>query len=354
MIDIIRSAVKAAGLDGLLVFDEKNLRYASGFAFTDGAMLIGRDSAFLYTDSRYIEAAEKCVGAGIALRMFGSGKKLSDLILADISDCGMTKLGAEEESLPHGRYIFWEKRLGVSLIPSQRIFTELRAAKTEAEHESMRRAQRIAEKALTDVLGIIRPGISERDIAAELTYRMLRHGGEGNSFDPIAVTGKNSSMPHGVPGDTLVQPGDFVTVDFGCLKNGYCSDMTRTVAVGYATDEMKNVYDTVLSAQLAGIHAARAGIPGCEIDAAARSVIDRAGYGKYFGHSFGHSLGLYIHEQPSASPGEKTVMPVGAVISAEPGIYIPGKFGVRIEDVLILREDGCEDITHAEKNLIIL
>ena len=153
MTDKIQSALTAAGLDGLLVFDEKNLRDASGFAFTDGAMLIGRDRAFLYTDSRYIEAAEKSVGAGIELRTFGGGKKLSDLILADMTDCGMTRDGAEEESLPHGRYLFWEKRLGVSLIPSQRIFNELRAAKTEAEQENMRRAQRIAELALTDVLG---------------------------------------------------------------------------------------------------------------------------------------------------------------------------------------------------------
>lgn len=218
----------------------------------------------------------------------------------------------------------------------------------------MRMAQRIAEKALADVLGIIRPGITERDIAAEITYRLLKHGGEGNSFDPIAVTGKNTSMPHGVPGDTVVKAGDFVTMDFGCLYHGYCSDMTRTVAVGYATDEMKNVYSTVLRAQLAGIAAAKAGIPGSAIDRAARDVIDAAGYGEYFGHSFGHSLGLYIHESPSASPNENTVMPVGAVISAEPGIYLPGKFGVRIEDVLILTGTGNENITHAQKQLIIL
>ena len=182
----------------------------------------------------------------------------------------------------------------------------------------------------------------------------MKHGGEGNSFDPIAVTGKNSSMPHGVPGDTLVQNGDFVTMDFGCLKYGYCSDMTRTVAVGYATDEMKNVYDTVLRAQLAGIKAAEAGVTGRSIDKAARDVIADAGYGEYFGHSFGHSLGLDIHEAPPAAPSVETIMPVGAVISAEPGIYLPGKFGVRIEDVLILREGGCENITHADKNLIIL
>lgn len=350
----IRQKLGESGLDAVLITDEKNQRYASGFAFTDGAVLICREKAFLFTDSRYIEAAEKTVSSDFELRLFGAGKPLTALIVQALDECGVQALGGEEETLPHGMYLRYEKLLGRQLIPCQRIFNELRASKSQEEQEYMRQAQAIAELALDDVLHIIRPGISERDIAAEITYRLLRHGGEGNSFDPIAVTGKNSSMPHGVPGDTLVQAGDFITMDFGCIKNGYCSDMTRTVAVGSASDEMQNVYDTVLRAQLAGIAAARAGVTGAEIDGAARKVISDAGYGEYFGHSFGHSLGLYIHESPAAAPSVKTPMPVGAVISAEPGIYLPGKFGVRIEDVLILRSDGCENITHAPKDLLIL
>ena len=204
------------------------------------------------------------------------------------------------------------------------------------------------------MLGIIKPGITEREITTKLNYRMMKFGAEGISFDTISVTGKKTSMPHGVPGDEQVRYGDFVTIDFGCLKHGYCSDMTRTVAVGSATDEMKKVYNTVLEAQKAGIAHARAGIPGGEIDAAARKVIDDAGYGKYFGHSFGHSVGLDIHEMPVAAPGAEAIMPVGCAVSAEPGIYIPGEFGVRIEDVLILREDGCDDIARAPRQLIIL
>lgn len=350
----IRQKLGESGLDAVLITDEKNQRYASGFAFTDGAVLICREKAFLFTDSRYIEAAEKTVSSDFELRLFGAGKPLTALIVQALDECGVQALGGEEETLPHGMYLRYEKLLGRQLIPCQRIFNELRASKSQEEQEYMRQAQAIAELALDDVLRIIRPGISERDIAAEITYRLLRHGGEGNSFDPIAVTGRNSSMPHGVPGDTLVQAGDFITMDFGCIKNGYCSDMTRTVAVGSASDEMKNVYDTVLKAQLAGIAAARAGVTGAEIDGAARKVISDAGFGEYFGHSFGHSLGLYIHESPAAAPSVKTPMPVGAVISAEPGIYLPGKFGVRIEDVLILRSDGCENITHAPKDLLIL
>ena len=350
----IQKKLAEADLDAILVIDEKNQRYACGFPFTDGAVLVTREKAYLFTDSRYIEAAEKAVDSSVSVQLFGMGNPLSGLLKKALEENCVKKLGGEESSLPHAEYLRYEELLGMPLVPAQRIFDELRASKSEEEQQYMREAQAIAEKALDDVLGIIRPGITERDIAAEITYRLLKHGAEGNSFDPIAVTGANSSMPHGVPGDTVVKAGDFLTMDFGCLHMGYCSDMTRTVAVGYATDEMKQVYDTVLKAQLAGIDAARAGIPGCDIDAAARKVIDDAGYGKYFGHSFGHSLGLYIHESPNASPACKTVMPVGAVISAEPGIYIPGKFGVRIEDVLILGENGCENITHAPKELIIL
>lgn len=350
----IREKLAQKELDGVLITDEKNQRYATGFAFTDGAVLITRERAFLFTDSRYIEAAEKTVSADVELRLFGAGKRLSELIKDELKSCGVRTLGAEELSLPHGQYLNYEKLLGLELMPCQSIFNELRASKDEQEQAHMRAAQAIAEKALDDVLRIIRPGVTERDIAAEITYRLLKHGGEGNSFDPIAVSGANSSMPHGVPSDKPVETGDFVTMDFGCLKNGYCSDMTRTVAVGYASDEMKNVYDVVLRAQLEGIKTARAGVSGAEIDGAARKVISDAGFGEYFGHSFGHSLGLEIHEAPSASPSSEAPMPAGAVISAEPGIYLPGKFGVRIEDVLILREDGCENITHANKELLIL
>ncbi|MDO4816113.1 MAG: aminopeptidase P family protein [Bacillota bacterium] len=350
----IQKKLVETGLDALLAVDERNQRYACGFPFTDGAVLVTREKAYLFTDSRYIEAAEKSVDDCVRVELLGREKPLTELIKNALAENRVEKLGAEENSLPHGEYLRYEELLGMELIPAQRVFDELRASKTEEEQQYLREAQDIAEKALDDVLGIIRPGITERDIAAEITYRLLKHGAEGNSFEPIAVTGANSSMPHGVPGNTVVKPGDFVTMDFGCIHRGYCSDMTRTVAVAYATEEMKKVYDTVLKAQLAGIEAARAGIPGCEIDAAARKVIEEAGYGEYFGHSFGHSLGLNIHESPNAAPSCKTIMPPGAVISAEPGIYIPGKFGVRIEDVLILKENGCENITRAPKELIIL
>ena len=183
---------------------------------------------------------------------------------------------------------------------------------------------------------------------------MLHLGASDMSFDPIVVSGVNGSLPHGVPSEKTIQDGEFVTMDFGCVYHGYCSDMTRTVAVGHVTEEMRRVYDTVLTAQKAGIAAARAGVTGREVDGAARRVIEEAGYGPYFGHSFGHGVGVEIHEAPNAAPSVETALPAGAVISAEPGIYLPGKLGVRIEDVIILTEDGCRNLTRAPKELLVL
>lgn len=348
----IQSSMKSAGLAALFLTDPVSCRYAAGFSFTDGAVLITQERAWLLTDSRYIEAASaQAQGAEVLCYTREMPlEKLAVSLFAGIKG----RFGAEETRMSHASWTGWESAFGCRFEPAAALVAGLRASKDADERESMIAAQRIAEGALDDVLGMIRPGMTEKEVAAELAYRMLRRGGEENSFDPIVVTGAKSSMPHGVPGDAVIREGDFVTMDFGTKKDGYCSDMTRTVAVGSATAEMRRVYETVLEAQLAGIAAARAGIPGCEIDAAARKVIADAGYGEYFGHGFGHSLGLEIHEAPNANPAGSTPMPVGAVCSAEPGIYLPGRFGVRIEDVIILQEGGCEVITKAPKQLIIL
>ena len=218
----------------------------------------------------------------------------------------------------------------------------------------MRKAQSIADTAFTEVLTKIKVGMTEKELCAELIYCLLKNGGEGLSFDPIVVSGPNTSLPHGVPGDRKLQEGDFITMDFGVLYKGYCSDMTRTVALGHATEEMVKVYNTVLQAQLAGIAVSKAGVLGKDVDGAARKVIADAGYGEYFGHGYGHSLGLEVHEAPNCSPAGEIPMEENVVASAEPGIYLPGKFGVRIEDVVIFKADGCENITHSPKELIII
>ena len=350
----IQEALASRGLDAALITDEKNQRYATGFAFTDGSVVVGREKAWLLTDSRYIEAAEKIAGGCCEVRMFDGRHSQTELILEALGECGAARLGAEDEKMSHARWAALEKQLSLSLLPLGGMMTELRASKSDEEIASMIRAQRISEKALEAVLHIIRPGMTEKEVMAELVYHMLKFGSEGNSFDPIVVAGTKTSMPHGVPGDNVIRDGDFVTMDFGSLSDGYCSDMTRTVAVGHATEEMKNVYYTVLEAQLAGIAAARSGIPGKLIDKAARDVIEKAGYGQYFGHGFGHSLGLDIHEPPNAGPRGEAPMAVNDLCSAEPGIYIPGKFGVRIEDVMIIRSEGAEVITKAPKSELIV
>lgn len=350
----IQRALRQAHLDAILLTNENDRRFATGFPSSDGTVIVTVHQAFFITDSRYIEAARAAL-AGIAQVLLCSHEApMRTLVQGILREANVQLLGGEEQTTSYAEFTAYEQLLGLKLQPAQSILRTLRASKQPEELAMMYQAQQITDETFAQICTVIRPGMTEREIAAELIYRMLRLGAEGTSFDPIVLTGPDTSMPHGVPGDRRVAEGDFVTMDFGCRKNGYCSDMTRTVAVGYATDEMKNVYDIVLRAQLAGIARAAAGVTGAEIDGAARKVISDAGYGEYFGHSFGHSLGLYIHESPSASPSVKTPMPEGAVISAEPGIYLPGKFGVRIEDVLILREGGCEVITKAAKQLLIL
>ena len=346
----LRAKMAGEGLDALVLFSPVNIRYLSRFHCTDGAAVVTKRSAVLFTDSRYIEAARSQCDE-LAVELFDRDHALTAAVRAAVAGCGA--VGAEG-TLAHSEWLRWEKELGVELRPAEGLLSALRAVKEPFELESITAAQRIAETALDEVLRILRPGMTERELAAELTYRMLLHGGEGNSFDPIAITGRKTSMPHGVPGDEVIRDGDFVTMDFGCLKNGYCSDMTRTVAVGSATEEMRRVYDTVLRAQLAGIAAARAGVTGAAVHSAGAAVIDEAGYGAFFGHGFGHSVGLEIHEKPTASPANDKPLPAGAVITAEPGIYLPGRFGVRIEDMICLTEEGSVNLTRAPKELIIV
>lgn len=343
----IRSELGA--LDALLLTDPISVRYASGFYITDGAAVISKSGAWLITDSRYVEAAQNAVKDMEVLCV--SREKPLRAILRELCS---GDVGAEETRLSHAEWLGLQDALGVTFSPAADILAGLRAVKDEDEIQSLTTAQRIAEKALDEVLGIIRPGLTEQEVASELVYRMYKHGGEANSFDPIVVTGSKTSMPHGVPGDKVIRDGDFVTMDFGTMYNGYCSDMTRTVAVGHATQEMKDVYSIVLEAQLAGIAAAKPGATGAEIDGAARRVIEDAGYGKHFGHGFGHSLGLEIHEAPNANQGNNAPMPERAFTSAEPGIYIPGRFGVRIEDTMWYLPEGAKVITEAPKQLIIL
>ena len=340
-------------VDGLLLTSRYSRHYGAEFDIAEGIAIVTKAGSRYFTDSRYIESAENGIKGFEVLEMNRENsyaKRLNDAI----ADFGVTTLGYEEEYLTVAELRYYEKELNAKLIPFNTQIHQFRGSKEEWELDRMRKAQDIADKAFFEILTRIKAGMTEKELQAEIIYCLLKNGADGPSFSPIVVSGPNTSLPHGVAGDRVIREGDFVTMDFGALYGGYCSDMTRTVAIGYATEEMEKVYNTVLQAQLAGIAASKAGMIGKDVDNAARKVIEDAGYGQYFGHGYGHSVGLEIHEKPNCGRYSEDIMVENCVASAEPGIYMPGKFGVRIEDCVIYKPEGVENLTHSPKNLIII
>ena len=352
-IEKYQSLLETGEVDALLLTSVYNRLYAAQYRVAEGVAVVTREGAYYFTDSRYIEAAEKNL-KGFTVRMTHPGSSEIERINEVIGEHTIKKLGFEENDMTYGDYLRYNEALHAVLVPMQAKIDAFRATKEPWEIELMRKAQAITDQTFSELCKIIQAGMTEKELEAELLYRLYKHGAEGPSFDPIVVSGSNTSLPHGVPGERKLEFGDFITMDFGCIYGGYCSDMTRTVALGFVSEEMDKVYKTVLKAQLAGIAATKAGVAGRDIDGAARKVIADAGYGDYFGHGYGHSLGILIHEAPNANTRNDQPMPAGAVVSAEPGIYLPGKFGVRIEDVTVITETGCEVLTKSPKNLIIL
>ena len=339
--------------NGLLLTSRYSRFYGTEYDIAEGVAIVTKAGCRYFTDSRYIESAQNGIKDFEVLqidRQNPYSKRLNEAI----ADFGVETLGYEEDYLTVADLLYYEKNLNVKLIPMNRKINGFRAVKEPWELDLMRKAQQITDKAFSEVLTKIKAGMTEKEVQTELIYCLYKNGADNLAFDPIVVSGPKTSMPHGVAGQRVIQEGDFITMDFGALYGSYCADMTRTVAVGYATDEMKEVYETVLKAQKAAIAATKAGMKGKDVDAVARKIIEDAGYGEYFGHGYGHGLGMEVHEAPSCSPSGETVMEVNMISSAEPGIYLPGKFGVRIEDVVIFTENGCEDITASPKNLIIL
>lgn len=352
-IEKYQSLLETGEVDALLLTSVYNRLYAAQYRVAEGVAVVTREGAYYFTDSRYIEAAEKNL-KGFTVRMTHPGSSEIERINEVIGEHTIKKLGFEENDMTYGDYLRYNEALHAVLVPMQAKIDAFRATKEPWEIELMRKAQAITDQTFSELCKIIQAGMTEKELEAELLYRLYKHGAEGPSFDPIVVSGPNTSLPHGVPGERKLEFGDFITMDFGCIYGGYCSDMTRTVALGFVSEEMDKVYKTVLKAQLAGIAATKAGVAGRDIDGAARKIIADAGYGDYFGHGYGHSLGILIHEAPNANTRNDQPMPAGAVVSAEPGIYLPGKFGVRIEDVTVITETGCEVLTKSPKNLIIL
>ncbi len=340
-------------LDGVLLTSPHHLRYFTGFTGGEGVALVGKEGKFLFVDSRYTEAAQK-EAEEFQVIEFGSGTR-NQKIEEKVDELSVQSLGFENAEMNVEEYHAIKEALHqVTWQGCSKELSGLRMVKTEEELECLRFAEQIGVDAFRAVLPQIKEGMTENELAAELEYQMRKRGAEGTSFETIAISGKKTSMPHGKPDEKKLESGDFITMDFGCRHRGYCSDMTRTVVLGKASEEQKKIYGIVKDAQMAGLSAIRAGVSGKEADAAARKVIEDAGYGKYFGHSLGHGVGLLIHEQPNLSPLSETVLQPGMVVTCEPGIYIPDFGGVRIEDMVCVTEDGCENLTHLAKELIEL
>ena len=339
-------------MDALLLSNPLHQFYITGFSFTDGFAVVTRRDAALFVDFRYAEAARSAEG----VRAFRLHENTSFSYLAEqLRQMGVSRLGFEDHFVTVAGLEDLKKRLPeVSLIPAGPIPETLRILKTDYERECIRRAQAITDKAFSHILGYLRPGVLETEAALELENYMRRAGADGIAFPTICISGRATSMPHGEPRPAVLEEG-FVTMDFGCTYRGYASDMTRTVVLGHADGEMRRVYDTVLTAQRLVLEKIGRHGDCAELDGIARSYIDEAGYRGCFGHSLGHGVGLQIHEAPTLSlRAGGRLLENGHVVTVEPGIYIAGKFGVRIEDMVMIHGGMAENITASAKELIEL
>jgi len=345
----LRDAMAEKGLDAVYVNAAENYLYMSHFDNPDGYMLITADKSWLFADFRYTEAARE--GAFSCCTVCEPGKPELASIVAEYQ---LKVIGYEDRALTCAALQNLQKHLpGCEFVPVGNMFTAIRTIKTPDEVQSIVRAQRIAEQAFHHLMGMIQYDMTEIEVAAELEYFMKKNGSEKPSFDTIAISGSNSSRPHGVPRPVKLEKG-FLTMDYGAMVDGYHSDMTRTVCIGKADAEMRKLYDTVLHAQLAALQYIEIGKNNVEADKVARDIIYAAGYEGCFGHGLGHGVGLRIHEDPRLSPSAAPdcVLHAGEIVTVEPGIYVEGKYGCRIEDMLYLSEDGKQNLTDCPKELI--
>ena len=340
-----------AGVDALLVTDLSNVQYLTGFTGTNGQVLITSDSALFLSDTRYEARAGTLVkDAEISIYALN----LWDVLPQRLTDLGVKRLGVEATNVTLAtRDALSEHLGGVDLVPTKKLVEQIRRAKEPAEIDLLERAIRIGDEAFEWVLDRLVPGASERQIALDLEVRMREQGAEAVSFEPIVGSGPLSAHIHHTPSDREFEKGDIVLLDFGCKVDGYCSDMTRTVVIGPASDEYREMYDLVLRSHLAGVEAVAAGVPCADVDAASRGVIEAAGKGELFGHGLGHGVGLDIHEEPRMNRESKDSLIENDVVTIEPGVYVPGLGGVRIEDCVVAEDGGRRVLTSARKDDLI-
>ncbi|QAY66259.1 M24 family metallopeptidase [Paenibacillus protaetiae] len=348
----LRQALAAAGLEAIVIASPHNRRYLSGFTGSSGTLLITSSDSFLLTDFRYTtQAADQAAGFTIVEH----GPKPLANVRELLADRGIRSVGFEQNQVVYSDFAAWRELLGdIELVPSGSIVEEIRMLKDESELAVIQEACQLADAAFTHVQQLIRPGVKENDLALELEMFMRLRGASATSFDTIVASGVRSALPHGVASDKLVEEGDFITFDFGALYNGYCSDLTRTVVVGKPSAKHLEIYNIVLEAQLHALEHIRPGMSGHEADALARDIIAKYGYGDNFGHSTGHGFGVEVHEQPRLARNSTSVLTPGMTVTVEPGIYIPGFGGVRIEDDIVITESGIKILTSSPKELLVL
>jgi Xaa-Pro aminopeptidase len=374
----VRSLIKDKCVDAVIISDRYNVNYISGYMGDTGMLLVTPEKQYVLTDSRYTEIAGRQAEGFVCVDIGADGysktiKRLLDeefiKLLTEDEESASSKqeinVGFEDESISYKQYMKFSEELNNGeaskvvyvLQPLGTSVNSLRMIKSKDEIEKIAKAESIGDKAFEHIVEWIKPGMTEQEVALELEVTMRKLGATTLSFETIAASGENSSMPHAVPTGRRLKAGDFLTMDFGCVYEGYCSDMTRTVFIKdcglkQPTAKQLEIYNTVLTAQLEAMKMIKPGVVCSDVDACARRIISDAGYGDYFGHGLGHSVGLFIHEEPRFSKKCDTVLEPGMVITVEPGIYLPGEFGVRIEDLVVVTEDGYENLTHSRKELV--
>ena len=340
-------------LDAVILSNTDNIRYLSGYCGDTGLLFLSGNRSVLMTDFRYIYQVKTEAPECEAVDIGNDGYSVAIAKLVEEEGC--KRIGYEAEHLLCASMEAWkEKAPSVEFVNVEEEIGDIRIIKTAFEIEQLRQAEHIGDLAFAEILDYLKPGVTELEIAARLEFSMKMHGASGNSFDPIVASGINSSMPHAVPSNKKLEKGDFVTLDFGCKYNGYCSDMTRTVVIGKASEKQREIYETVLRAQEAVLQQVKPGMIGKDIDAIARNIINAAGYEGCFGHGLGHGTGLNIHESPRASVKYNKQVTAGMTLTVEPGIYIKDFGGVRIEDMIVFTEDGYENLTFSPKHLMEL
>lgn len=350
-IEQVRKQLDTYNIDGLLITSAPNRKYMTRFFGTAGVALVSKTAAIFITDFRYMDQAKEQVKGYDIVKHSGP---IFKQVAAVVERLGLSRLGFEQ-TITYESYTTLSRYIqAASLVPIKGLVEQIRLIKDENEIETIAAAAKIADDAFHHITSFIRPGITELDVANELEFFMRKCGATSSSFDIIVASGKRSALPHGVASEKVIEKGDLVTMDYGALYKGYCSDITRTVAVDHIDDEKRQIYETVLTAQKKGVAGIKPNMTGKEVDALTRDYITEKGYGSYFGHSTGHGIGLEVHEGPTLSVRSETVLQPGMIVTIEPGIYISNVGGVRIEDDVLITKEGGKTLTHAPKELLIL